>query len=125
MADFPTNCSNCGAAIYAQWWDSAENAYRCRVCGTLNPGLRPELAPAQPRSRFLVGCLVVLWGVVILWGFWFLAALARFPEYLADPARFEGGETGIYLFLLGIIGVPWLILLVVTAVATRRTRQRS
>jgi hypothetical protein len=125
MAGFPTNCSKCQAAIYAQWWDTTENAYRCRVCGTLNPGLRPELAPAPPRSRFLVGCLIALWGVVILWGFWVLSALARFPEYLADPERFEGGETGLYGFLLAIIGVPWLLLLVITAVATWRLRRRG
>lgn len=119
MADFPANCSNCGAAIYAQWWSGADAAYKCRVCGTLNPGLRPELAPA---SRGLVGCLILLWGGIVLWGLFGIQAIG---SCLRSIAACEGGETGIAPFLFAVIGVPWLIVLAVTAVATWRLRRRS
>lgn len=116
MADFPTSCSKCGAAIYAQWWSSAENAYRCRACGTLNPGLGPELAPRRPVSRVLVGFLVLVWGVLVLGGLFLMQMLS--------PSDFESSEAGIYRFLFGVVfGVPWLVVLVVTAVATWRLRR--
>lgn len=119
MADFPTNCGKCGAAIYAQWWSSAENAYRCRACGTLNPGLGPELAPRRPVSRVLVGFLVLVWGVLVLGGLYLMQMLST---NLRSPSDFEGSETGIYALLFG---VPWLVVLVVTAVATWRLRRGS
>jgi hypothetical protein len=69
MVEHPSSCGNCGAPLYAQWWDAAANGYRCQRCGAMTPGAPPP--PASRTVRF--GCA----GVAFLIGI--LAALFIVP----------------------------------------------
>jgi hypothetical protein len=65
-------CTNCGAALYQQWWSNSMRAYECRHCKAVTPGKpvapepsaqitgRPQTIASgptpPPESRFCPQC---------------------------------------------------------------------
>jgi hypothetical protein len=54
----PTNCWNCGTALFKQWGDRSKGGYVCKVCGALTPAVIPR---GPSRELFLGGgCLLAI-----------------------------------------------------------------
>lgn len=116
MTGFPSICGNCGASLYAQWWSRVDTAYKCRTCGTLNPGP----APAQMSAGLVASGLVVSWAIVLVSGALLAASWIGY-----DPAAdAQQQEPGLVAVALGLFTLAWLGLLVVVAGLTWVTWRR-
>ena len=102
-------CTNCGAALFRQWWSDASGGFECRRCGTLNPGV----APARTSVRVVIGLSIA---VVVLWAAGWamaIAVLALYPE--GGPWR----AAAIAALVFIVAGFVVLIATIVVAVRGR------